>query len=136
MLDTYPQLQAAAAASHPLHQQAFDTGARSMLSDPVQNGIGGLRHFGRGAQVEHHAVHGRLVQDIWQAQFHRHRIADLLSSQGRLDGVGDDPGWQGRETGSLQNRVHQMGIQPQLFAVLRLADQLLAQLDIELVAMQ
>ncbi len=107
-----------------------------MLFDPVQNGICSLRHFGRGAQIEHHAVHGRLVQDVGRAQLHCHRIADLLCGQGRLNGVGNDPGWQGRETGGLQNRVYQMGIQPQLLALLRLADQLLAQIDIELVAMQ
>ncbi len=107
-----------------------------MLFDPVQNGICSLRHFGRGAQIEHHPVYGRLVQDIGRAQFYRHWIADLLGGEGRLDGVGDDPGWQGRETGGLQNRVYQMSIQPQLLTLLRLADQLLAQLDIELVAMQ
>ncbi len=107
-----------------------------MLFDPVQNGICGLRHFGRGAQIEHHAVYGRLVQDIGRAQFYRHWIADLLGGQGRLDGVGDDPGGQGREPGCLQDGVGEMGIQPQLFALLRLADQLLAELDIELVAVQ
>lgn len=136
LLDPYPQLEAAAAASHALHQQAFDAGARIMLFDPVQNGICGLRHFGRGAQIEHHTVYGRLVQDIGRAQFYRHRVADLLGCEGRLDGVGDDPCWQGRETCGLQNRVYQMSIQPQLLALLRLTDQLLAELDIELVAMQ
>ncbi len=101
LLDAYPQFEAAAAASHALHEQAFDAGARIMLFDPVQNGICGLRHFGRGAQIEHHAVYGRLVQDIGRAQFYHYWIADLLGGQGRLDGVGNDPGWQGRETGGL-----------------------------------
>ncbi len=131
-----PQLQATAAPRHPLYQQAFDAGTGVVLPDSIQNGVRCLGDFGRGAQVEHDAVYGRLVEYVWRAQLDRDWIADLLRGQGGLNGIGDDPGRQGGEPSCLQNGVCQMGVEGELLAFQRLPDQQLALVDVKPVTLQ
>ncbi len=76
-----------AGSQHLLNQHAPDLDVRShLLPDRGDHGLVGGTHAAGVAQVELHAAHVGLVQDLGAGDFHHHRIAHFVRGGHRLVG--------------------------------------------------